>query len=170
MRPALVFLLAFSACAQAPSVVCSVTPAICTSTNEVALPQSPTNWMLAHIPDLTDPANLPVGTLNGKPIIVGRDSLNPGPVHLPLQLRTQFVAGRHGGVHVPVQAVTIRLPYRRRLIRARSYQRNALKRLIALPLFGATLCGKSALDILPVNRSESIDCRAPKSPRRVPTA
>ena len=83
MRPALVFLLAFSACAQAPSVVCSITPAICTSTNEVALPQSPTNWMLAHIPDLTDPANLPVGTLNGKPIIVGRDFLILGQFIFP---------------------------------------------------------------------------------------
>ncbi len=43
-----------------------------------------------------------------------------------------------------IPQMIIRLPYSRCLLRARSYQHNALKRLIALLLFGAALSAKTA--------------------------
>lgn len=80
----------------APLVFCSVVNGIatvCTSQNEAALPQSSTNWMLAHMPKLDDPLHLPAGTLNGSPIAVGKDYVILGQFIFPYSFKAKSWQG-----------------------------------------------------------------------------
>ena len=46
---------------------------ICLIVNDIAVANYVTNWQLAHVPIMNDPAHYPVGTFNGAPIRAGVD-------------------------------------------------------------------------------------------------